>query len=81
MARQRIFAVRYTPNGSYSLTGRPCLVRTFATEADRAAWLAEERPVTSVLHDGRREAVVPWTLVTDRHTRKAIPIAEAVPGL
>lgn len=77
----RLYAVRYTRNGSYSLTGRPCIVRTFATAADRDAWLAEERPTTSVLYDGKREPVVPWTLVAERSTQKAIAIVEAVPGI
>jgi hypothetical protein len=77
----RFYGIRYTARGSYSLLGRRLIVRTFATEAERAAWLAEQREESSVLYDGPREPVNAWTLVTERGTQRTVPVAEAVPGI
>lgn len=78
----RHYALRF-PNdryrGSYSLTGRRCLVRTFATAADRDAYVEAQPPVNSVLFDGERRAVPASTLLTDNG--RTIGISEAVPGL
>lgn len=78
----KYYAVRY-PNdrhrGSYSLTGRRCLVRTFGSEAERDAYVAAQPDRNSVLFDGERTAVPATTLLTENG--RLCPIAEAVPGI
>lgn len=80
--RVRYYAVRY-PNdryrGSYSLTGRRCVVRTFATAAERDAYVAAQPDRNSVTFDGVRMAVPASTLLTENG--RTVAIAEAVPGV
>lgn len=78
----RHYALRFPVGrhqGAYSLTGRRCLVRTFATAAERDAYVEDQPPKNSVLFDGERQAVPSSTLLTD--AGRTVPISEAVPGL
>ena len=77
------YALRFPPRGrwtaTYSLTGRPCRVRTFPDQEARDAYVGAQQPRTSVLFDGERVAVPATTLLTERG--RTVPIAEAVPGI
>jgi len=78
----RHYALRF-PNerhrGSYSLTGRRCIVRTFPDVASRDAYVLDQPDRNSVLFDGTRVAVPASTLLTDNG--RTITISEAVPGI
>jgi hypothetical protein len=82
VSRRRYYAVRYLARyGTYTMLGKSVMVRTFASEAERDAWVADQAPTTSILFDGRREAVAAFSSVTERGNGTMVPIAEAVPGL
>ena len=78
---KRWYGLRHTSRGSYTVLGRPVLVRTFGSEQERTTWLAEQADPSSILFDGRREAVSGMTEVTERGTGRTMHISEAVPGL